>query len=51
MSNIPNSAMPHAWADEDDENDGPSEGQIGLVGGLAIAGGIAALLYFVFGRK
>ena len=51
MSNIPNSAMPHAWADEDDEDDGLSEAQIGLFGGLAIAGGLAALLYFMFGRK
>ena len=51
MSNIPNSAMPHAWADEDEEDDGLSEGQIGLLGGLAIAGGLAALLYFVFARK
>ena len=51
MSNIPNSAMPHAWSHDDEEDDGPDESQIGLMGGLAIAGGVAALLYFLFGRK
>ena len=51
MSNIPNSAMPHAYA-HDDEDEAPSVEQAGItLYGLAIAGGIAALVYFVFLRK
>lgn len=51
MSNIPSSAMPHAYA-HDDEDDASTAEQAGItLSGLAIAGGIAALVYFVFLRK
>jgi len=44
--------MPHAYA-HDDEDDGASTAeQAGItLSGLAIAGGIAALVYFVFLRR
>jgi hypothetical protein len=52
VSNIPNSAMPHAWAnDEDEDGRRMSANQLGFsLAGLAIAGGLAAVLYLVFGR-
>jgi hypothetical protein len=50
VSNIPNSAMPHAWVHEDEED----EEEVGgwTLGSIALAGGAAALLYYVlFGRR
>ena len=51
MSNIPNSAMPHAWADPD-EDETTSANQRGFtMAGLALAGAAMALVYLVFRRK
>jgi hypothetical protein len=51
MSNIPNSAMPHAWAHEDEQEDEGSEGFPVSFGTVALAGAGALLLYWLFGRK
>ena len=51
MSNIPNSAMPHAWADKEDEST-TSANQLGFtLAGLAIAGAVAAMGYLIFRRR
>ena len=54
MSNIPNSAMPHAWAhdDDDEETRRASANQEGFsLTGLAIAGAVTAVVYWIFRRK
>jgi LPXTG-motif cell wall-anchored protein len=44
--------MPHAWADEADDNRTTSANHFGFtLAGLAIAGAVAALGYLVFRRK
>ena len=51
MSNIPNSAMPHAYAHDEDDST-PAAEQTGItLSGLAIAGAAAALVYFMFLRR
>ena len=53
MSNIPNSAMPHAWAHDDEEEERrQSANQQGFsLAGLAIAGAAATALWLIFRRK
>jgi hypothetical protein len=54
VSNIPNSAMPHAWAHDDDDDDEQSRSanQQGFtLAGMALAGGALALIYWIFRRK
>ena len=57
MSNIPNSAMPHAWAaegEQQEESDWPDWRDLGSpvsLGAMAVAGGIGALLVYWLLRK
>jgi hypothetical protein len=52
VSNIPNSAMPHAWADDEPADDTTSANQRGFtLAGVAIAGAVAALGYLIFRRR
>ena len=53
MSNIPSSAMPHAFAhEEEDEKVAPTARQAGFsLSGIAVAGAAAALVYFLFVRR
>ena len=54
MSNIPSSAMPHAWAhgEEDQQQDDAVEaGDTPSIRSIAIAGGIGALLLYWILRK
>ncbi|MEO6152776.1 MAG: hypothetical protein ABIT09_08080 [Croceibacterium sp.] len=53
MSNIPNSAMPRAWAhDDDDEDLSASANQQGFtLTGLAIAGAVTATVYWLIRRN
>ena len=46
MSNIPNSAMPHAYAHDDEEQDDKREVGSGPSAGLLIGGAIAAYLLY-----
>jgi hypothetical protein len=52
MSHIPSNAMPHAWSHDDEDNqEDSSRGEEGIsLKTLAIVGGVAGLLYFVFRR-
>lgn len=53
MSNIPNSAMPHAWAhdDEDDERRQSANQEGFSLVGVALASAVAATVYFFLRRK
>ena len=49
MSNIPSSAMPHAWApdNDDEDDDADREASSGLPSLVTLAG-VGALLYLVY---
>ena len=47
MSNIPSSAMPHAWAPDNDDDDANREAPNALPS-LATLAGLGALLYLVY---
>jgi hypothetical protein len=53
MSNIPSSAMPHAWAhdEEDQAQEQRSERASPSLSSIAIAGGVGALLLYWMLRK